>query len=1630
MRSTTNHRLFRVNLISMLLAFPFLVNAQASLTGTTYTQNFDGIGSTATAVLPVGFKFSITGGTVDYNAASNISATTHVYGTSGSGVITSSSQGGSVNWANGVAASSSDRSIGFITSGSTSPTAGPKDVFFAFTNNTGSTINDLSISFDYEKYRSGSRAFDWTFFHGATASSVNTAGLAGNLSSPADASNNVVSNPPNGTPRLVVLTGVNIANGATYYLRWRFAGSGASTNGQGFGIDNISLTATLAAAVAPVVTGATLTGTYGTPFTTYTVNTTNTPTSFSISGLPNGLNLDPATGVISGTPNTSGSSSYTITASNSAGSGTSVLTFNIAQKDVTITGLSAQNKVFDGTTAATLSGTATLNGVLAADVANVALAGVPIADFATSSIGTGIAVSVSGYTLSGSAASNYNLLPISGLVADITSSPSPVVTSSTMASEIYASASAGYTITATNSPTSFTATGLPNGMAINTSTGEITGTPTSFGTVVSTIGATNAGGTGTLTLTFTIAPKDLTVTGAVAQNKTYDGTTSATISGSTLVGVYGSDMVTISNSGVFVDPNVATTIQVNSTQVLGGADANKYTLILPTGLIADITKANQTITFNAIPTQGLASGSYNLIATASSGLPISYASSDPLVATVSGSVATLVNLGTTTITASQAGNANYNAATDVLQPLTVIVPPVVYGFGATGSPTTMPTSGAVSNLTFGSFAAVQSVNTSSVTVASTSSLSPFAIANNAGVAAQTGAYSSTTSAYFEYTITPAAGFVVDVDNIAFHARSTSSGPTAIEIRTSADNFAAPINTFAAPANGTWASYSFPVSSSLTNASTPLTIRIIGHSGTSGSPLTSTSAFNWRIDSVSTNATAQQFVCVPATISLQSMAPTCIADSNGYVKVVISSAGTAPYTYSWASTTNGALTSTIDSIGGLVNDTYTVTVTSTGGCTATASTTLNDTTVCVSLTLLNVGLGCAGDSSKSIEVMASGGLGMYSYSISPDINAAGSNSTGTFVDLAAGTYSITVHDASEPKGTLQVVIVDPAAVTATYTVVSQPTCFGTSDAVVAVVGSGGTTVGLGGEYNVDWYTTFNYPSPGVLANDTNYAVGSANASTYTVVVSDDYGCTATNTVIALIEPPAQGTTYTASACDSYMWLVNNTSYNVSGTYYSADSLNGCPKLDTLVLTITPTTGKDTNVFVCNSYTWPASGVTYTSSGVYFAANGCHVDTLTLGMNSSMYTYDTVTACNSYTWLANATTYTISTSTTHSALNTNTGCNDTATLVLTINNSVNTNDTVVACSSYSWPVNSTTYTTSGTYSNVVVNSTTGCNDTNKLILTINAPVVVNLTVSANFSYTLPWGQVVTSSGTYSNTTTLVNGCDSTVNVAVTIGGVRVSPKVFLAGPYSGNSTMTDSLRSILPTTEPYGNPANSSNPYFAVFTHVNGGNETINPSVLSASGPSAVVDWVFVSLRSSSNAATVLSTRSALLLRNGNVVDVDGSSAVEFAGVSAGNYFVAVEHRNHLGAMLASPIALSLTAVNADFTTSPLYTKPSPNNNASPLTGASRVIAGVQALYAGNCNISNMARKRILTYNSTSASDRAALLLACPGVSSITGYIVFDCDMNGVARFNGLVPDRLVIYQNVASSNTVIAYEQLP
>ena len=162
--------------------------------------------------------------------------------------------------------------------------------------------------------------------------------------------------------------------------------------------------------------------------------------------------------------------------------------------------------------------------------------------------------------------------------------------------------------------------------------------------------------------------------------------------------------------------------------------------------------------------------------------------------------------------------------------------------------TATPLSGVPANVTVS--AVTQGNNNGTTTLLTTTSASSgYAGAsggNNAGAAAFIGAFDSTASTYFQWTITPASGVVLTISQVNFGARSTGTGPKAYDIRTSLDGFASAAATAAVSANSVWALNSNTVNLT-TAAGQPVTIRIYGYNGT-GNPGASTA--NWRIDDLS------------------------------------------------------------------------------------------------------------------------------------------------------------------------------------------------------------------------------------------------------------------------------------------------------------------------------------------------------------------------------------------------------------------------------------------------------------------------------------------------------------------------------------------------------------------------------------------------------------------------------------------------------------------------------------------------------------------------------------------------------------------------------------------------------------
>jgi hypothetical protein len=258
-----------------------------------------------------------------------------------------------------------------------------------------------------------------------------------------------------------------------------------------------------------------------------------------------------------------------------------------------------------------------------------------------------------------------------------------------------------------------------------------------------------------------------------------------------------------------------------------------------------------------------------------------------------------------------------------------------------------------------------------------------------------------------------------------------------------------------------------------------------------------------------------------------------------------------------------------------------------------------------------------------------------------------------------------------------------------------------------------------------------------------------------------------------------------------------------------------------------------------------------------------------------------------------------------------------------------------------------------------------------------------------------------------------------------------KVFLQGSYnSGTGFMNDLLRTsaayappaypvsnLIPTTTPYGVA-----PYTGQFVLVNNGTpETIASSVLNdqAVATDNIVDWVFVELRNNTTPGNaILGTRSALLKRDGNIVDVDGVSALYFKDVAAGAYNISVKHRNHMALAtnpagpFSTPLALTAPGAALDLTTLAATNLMGAANTAYFNNGT------LNMLYAGNANSNVNVR-----FNGPS-NDKDYLFITILGSLPLAvinnTYNAGDLNMNRNVRFNGPSNDKDYLFITVLGS----------
>jgi hypothetical protein len=660
--------------------------------------------------------------------------------------------------------------------------------------------------------------------------------------------------------------------------------------------------------------------------------------------------------------------------------------------------------------------------------------------------------------------------------------------------------------------------------------------------------------------------------------------------------------------------------------------------------------------------------------------------------------------------------------------------------------------------------------------------------------------------------------------------------------------------------------------------------------------------------------------------------------------------TTPYSYSWS---NG---STIEDLTALGAGSYTVTVTDATGCTASSTISLTSATgPTLSSTVTNVL--CNGATTGAVNLTVSGGTPGYTYLWS---NGA---TTQDLSNLAAGTYSVTVTDATSCTSTTSVTVTQPTSALSLSSTTTSVGCNGASTGAVNLTPTGGTS-----GYTYLWSNSA-----------TTQDLSNVAAGTYSVTVTDANSCTATTS--ATVTQPSSAlslsVTTTSVGCNgastgavnltptggttgyTYLWSNSATTQDLSnvaaGTYsVTVTDANSCTATTSATVT-QPSSALSLSVtttsVACNGASTGAVNLTPTGGTTGYTYLWSNFATTQDLSNVAAGTYSvTVTDANSCTATTSATVTQPSSALSLSVTTTSVGCNGASTGAVNLtptggttgysyvwSNSATSQDlSNVAAGTYSVTVtdaNSCTATTSATVSqpSAISLTTAGTN-----VLCNGATTgAVNLTPTGGTgAYTYLWSNSATSqdlssvaAGTYSVTVTDANSCTATTSAtltqptaitlsstttSVTCGGTNGAINLTVSGGTSGytylwsNSATTQDLTGL------------SAGTYSVTVTDANNCTATTSVNVSSSSSLSVTTTVTNVlcngALTGAVN-ATVSGGTSPYTYSWSN-----SSTSEDLTNVAAGTYTLTVTDATSCTAIVSatvtqpSAISLSATATN--------------------------------------------------------------------------------------------------------------------
>lgn len=779
-------------------------------------------------------------------------------------------------------------------------------------------------------------------------------------------------------------------------------------------------------------------------------------------------------------------------------------------------------------------------------------------------------------------------------------------------------------------------------------------------------------------------------------------------------------------------------------------------------------------------------------------------------------------------------------------------------------------------------------------------------------------------------------------------------------------------------------------------------------GGGSSTLPNLAAGNYTVTVVDNNScsTSQTYTITQSTapvVTLNKNNITCNGAANGSITTVVTG-GSSPFTFMW----NDGNTS--QNRTGLSVNTYSVTVTGSNNCSASATASVTQP-VLMTLSSTKSDVVCNGANTGSIDLTVTGGTSPYNYNWS--------NGWGTqdLSGVAAGAYSVTVSDANACTSSASQTISQPGAITIGVQVINV-TCNGASNGAINTNVSGGN-----GSYVYNWSN-----------GSTNQNLTNATAGAYTLTVQDAQNCQAMLSM-NILQPSA----LTLSAIPTNIQCSGGTAGSVNLTVsgganpYSYTWSNGATSQDISNLTsgtytVTVADGNNCSATLSSAVTAPTQmslSASVTNVTCHGLSNGSVNLTVTGGTSPVTYNWgNNITSQNRSNVPSGTYTVTVtdasSCNTTLSATVTQpsaivlSSSSADATCFGSADGSASVTATGGSGSNYQfiWSSGETVSNiTNKAAGNYIVSVTDGNNCQVTSNVTIHSPAAVNITEThnnvtcnganngtinitvsgGNGSFSYAWNNNVTSEdliglapGSYTVTASDINGCTAQNTVSITEptvisitethvdyacvnrpGSINISVNGGTS-PYTfvwNNSSTTEDLTGV------------AAGNYDVLVTDMNGCIESLSAAIAALPQLTSNITHTNLSCNGASNAVVDLTVSGGTSPYS--FVWNNSANTEDLANLSAGTYDVVVTDINNCittnSATVTEPNAINITPVKTDVScfgnangsisvtvtggTSP-FTYSWSNNAATPsITSLSAGTFSVAVTDANNCTQSS-------------------------------------------------------------------------